>query len=82
MNESAEHGLSLIELHMHLNSLHFLGTFGTIENPTLVSAILNDGVVGCGGGTSEAEHVPQQFHGKEGFLDMCGEYEQIFFMLA
>ena len=39
MYESAEHGFSLIGLHMHLNSLHFLGTFGTIENPTLVSAI-------------------------------------------
>ena len=81
MNESADHALSLIELHEHLNSSYFPGSFSTIENPTLVSAILNDGVVGCGGGTSEAEHVPQQFHGKEGFLDMCGEYEQIF-MLA
>ena len=50
MNESAKHVCSLIELHEHLNSSHFPGSFGTIESPTLVSAILNDGVVGCGGG--------------------------------
>ena len=81
MSESANHTLSLIELHEHLNSSHFLRSFGTIENPTLVSAILIDGVVGCGGGTGDAERVPQQFRGKEGFLDRCGEREQIF-MLA
>ena len=69
------------ELHEHLNSSLFPESFGTIENPTLVSAILDDGVVGCGGGTGDAERVPQQFHGKEGFLDRCGECEQIF-MLA
>ena len=57
MNESANFAFSLIELHEHLNSSRFLGSFGTIENPTLVSAILNDGVVGCGGGNGEAEHV-------------------------
>ena len=68
-------------LHEHLNSSHFLRSFGTIENPTLVSVILIDGVVGCGGGTGDAERVPQQFRGKEGFLDRCGEREQIF-MLA
>ena len=39
MNESAEHAFSLIELHGRLNSSHFLVSFGTIENPTLVSAI-------------------------------------------
>ena len=81
MNESANHAFSLIELHEHLNSSHFIGSFGTIENPTMVSTILNDGVVGCGGGNREAEHMPQQFHGKGGFLDRCGECEQIF-MLA
>ena len=81
MNESANQAFSLIELHEHLNSSHFPGSFGTIESPTLVSAILNDGVVACGGGSGEAEHVPQQFHCKEGFLDKCGECEQIF-MLA
>ena len=81
MNVSAEQAFSLIELHEHLNSPHFPGSFGTIENPSVVSAILNDGVVGCGGGIGEAEHVPQQFHCKEGFLDRCGECEQIF-MLA
>ena len=58
MNESAKHALSLIELHEHLNSSHFPGSFGTIENPTLVSAILNDGVVGRGG-TGDAVRVPQ-----------------------
>ena len=71
----------MIELHEHLNSSHFRGSFGSTENPTLVSAILNDGVVGHGGGSGEAEHVPQQFHCTEGFLDRCGECEQIF-MLA
>ena len=81
MNESAEHVFGLIELHEHLNSSHFPGSFGTIENPTLVSTILSDGVVGYDGGNGEAEHVPQQFHCKEGFLDRCGECEQIF-MLA
>ena len=79
MNVSAEQAFSLIELHEHLNSSH-LGSFGTIENPTLVSAILNDGVVGCGGGNGEAEHVPQQFHCKEGFLDRCGACGQIFML--
>ena len=81
INESAKHAFGSIELHEHQNSSHFLGSFGTIGNPTLVSAILNDGIVGCGGGNGEAEHVPQQFHCKEGFLDSCGECEQIF-MLA
>ena len=71
MNVLAEagHVLSLIELHEHLNSSHF-------------PAILNDGVVGCGGGNGDAEHVPQQFHCKEGFLDRCGECEQIFMLLC
>ena len=81
MNELANHAFSLIELHEHLNSSHFPGSFGTIENQTLVSAILNVGVVGYGGSNGEAEHVSQQFHCKEGFLDRCGECEQIF-MLA
>ena len=61
MNVPAEQAFSLTELHEHLNSSNFPGSFGTIESPTLVSAILNDGVVGCGGGSGEAEHVPQQF---------------------
>ena len=74
MNVSAEPAFE------HLNSSHFPGSFGTIESPTLVSAILNDGVVGCGGGNGEAEHVPQQFHCKEGFLDRCGECDQIFIL--
>ena len=73
MNESAEQDFSLIELHQHLNSSHIPGSYGTIENPTLVSAILNDGVGGYDGGNGEAEHVPQQFHCKEGFLDKCGQ---------
>ena len=73
MNVSAEQAFSV----EHLNSSHLPGSFGTIESPTLVSAILNDGVVGCGGGNGEAEHVPQKFHCKEG-LDGCGECEQIF----
>ena len=80
MKELANHAFSLIELHEHLHSSHFTGPFGTIENPTLVSSILDDGVVGCGGGIGEAEHVPQQFHCKEGFLDRCGECEQIFML--
>ena len=80
-HEWVNHAFSLIELQEHLNSSHFLGSFGTIESPTLVSAILIDGVVGCGSGNGDAEHVPQQFHCKKGFLDRCGECEQIF-MLA
>ena len=78
MNESAKHVFSLIELHEHLNSLHFLGSSGTTESPTLVFAILNDGVVGCGSGHGEAEHVPQQFHDKEGFFDRCRECDRVF----
>ena len=81
MNESAEHPLTLIELHVHLESSHFLGSKGTIENPTLVSAVLNARVVGYGGGNGDAEHVPLQFHYMEGFLDRCGECGRIF-MLA
>ena len=46
-----------------------------------ICAILNDGVVGCVGGTGDAERGPQLFHCKEGFLERCGECEQIF-MLA
>ena len=78
MKESAKHVCSLIELHEHLNSSHFPGSFSTIENPTLVSVIQNERFVGCGSGNGDAEHVPQPFHGKEGFLDRCGEYDQIF----
>ena len=81
MNESADHALSSIEWHVHLKSSHFRVSFGTIENPTLASAVINERVVGCGGGNDDAEHVPQQFHGKERFLDRCGECDQIF-MLA
>ena len=80
MNESAKHVFSLIELHEHLNSSHFFGSFGTIGNPTLVSVILNERFVGCGSGNGDAEHVPQQFHCKEGFLDKRGECEQIFML--
>ena len=80
MNESAEQASGLIELHVHLKSLHFLGSFGTIENPTLVSAVTNERVAGCRGGNGEAEHVPLQLHGKEGFLDRCGACDQIFLL--
>ena len=38
MNESAKHASSLIELHGHLNSSHFM-SFGTTESPTLVSVM-------------------------------------------
>ena len=31
------------------------------------------------GGNGDA-HVPQQFHCKDGFLDRCGECEQIFML--
>ena len=79
MSESAKHVFSLIELHEHLNSSHFSGSFVTIGSTTLVSAILNDGVVGYGGGNGDA-HVPQQSHCKDGFLDSCGECEQIFML--
>ena len=71
MNESAKHVFNLIVLHEHLNSSHFFGSFGTIGNPTLVSVILNVRFVGCGSGNGDPEHVPQQFHRKEGFLDRC-----------
>ena len=37
IKESANHASSLIELHEHLYSSHFPGSFGTVENPTLVS---------------------------------------------
>ena len=72
MNESAKHVFSLVELHEHLNSSDFFGSFGTIGDPTLVSVILNERFVGCGSGNGDAEHMPQQFHGEEGFLDRCG----------
>ena len=46
MSESSLQALSLIDLHEHLNS-----------SKTLVSAIHNDGIVGCGGGTGETLSV-------------------------
>ena len=46
MNESSMQALSFIDLHEHLNS-----------SKTLVSAIHNDGIVGCGGGTGETLSV-------------------------
>ena len=53
MNESSMQALSLIELHEHLNS-----------SQSLVSAIRNYRIVGCGGGTGEtlsvAEGLEQQ----------------------
>ena len=40
MNEPSMQALScLIELHQHLNFSHFLESFGTIENPTLVCRV-------------------------------------------
>ena len=42
---------------MNARSSHFLGFIGTIENPTLASAILNERVVGCGGGARPDLHV-------------------------
>ena len=50
MNESSMQALSLIELHEHLNS-----------SQSLVSAIRNYGIVGCGGGTGETLSVADGF---------------------
>ena len=50
MNESSMQALSLIDLHEHLNS-----------SKTLISAIHNDGIVGCGGGTGETLSVADGF---------------------
>ena len=51
MNESSMQALSLIDLHEHLNS-----------SKTLISAIHNDGIVGCGTGEtlSVADGFEQQ----------------------
>ena len=57
MNESAGHVFRLVELHVQLESSCFLEFTGTIENPPLVSAILNERVVGCGGGNGDTWHV-------------------------
>ena len=50
MNESSTQALSLIELHEHLNS-----------SQSLVSAIRNYGIVGCGGDTGETLSVADGF---------------------
>ena len=50
MNESSMQALSLIELHEHLNS-----------SQSLVSAIRNYRIVGCGGGTGETLSVAEGF---------------------
>ena len=50
MNESSMQALSLIDLHEHLNS-----------SQSLVSAIRNYGIVGCGGGTGETLSVADGF---------------------
>ena len=50
MNESSMQALSLIDLHEHLNS-----------SKSLVSAIRNYGIVGCGGGTGETLSVADGF---------------------
>ena len=50
MNYSSMQALSLIDLHKHLH-----------PSKTLVSAIRNDGIVGCGGGTGETLSVADWF---------------------
>ena len=51
--------------------------FSLIELHERLNSLHFFGSFGRGSGNGEAEHVPQQFHCKEGFLDRCGECEQI-----
>merc|ERR1712025_1093697 len=81
VNEHAENVLGIIELYEYLKSSPFIGPFGTIENPVLVPAIHTERIVGCAGGTGDAEHVPLWFRCREGFLYRCGECDQIFMLV-
>mmetsp|Transcript_69717 Transcript_69717/g.150201 ORF Transcript_69717/g.150201 Transcript_69717/m.150201 type:complete len:268 (+) Transcript_69717:52-855(+) len=81
VNEAAEHILGIIELYEYLKSSPFIGPFGTIENPVLVPSVGTERVVGCVGGTGDAEHVPLWFRCREGFLYRCGECDQIFMLV-
>jgi len=78
VNEATENMIGIIELYEYLKSSPFIGPFGTIENPVLVPAMGTERVVGCSGGSGDAEHVPLWFRCKEGFLYRCGECDQIF----
>merc|ERR1719375_1566258 len=81
VNAPAEHVLGIIELYEYLKSSPFIGPFGTIENPVLIPAIGKERVVGCTGGTGDAEHVPLWFRCHDGFLYRCGECDQIFMLV-
>merc|ERR1719267_230638 len=81
VNAPAEHVLGIIELYEYLKSSPFIGPFGTIENPVLIPAIGLERVVGCTGGTGDAEHVPLWFRCRDGFLYRCGECDQIFMLV-
>jgi len=81
VNSKASTVLGIIELYEYLKSSPFIGPFGTIENPVLVPAIHTERVVGCSGGTGDAEHVPLWFRCREGFLYRCGECDQIFMLV-
>merc|ERR1719454_972641 len=81
VNTQAEHVLGIIELYEYLKSSPFIGPFGTIENPVLIPAIHTERIVGCSGGTGDNEHIPLWFRCREGFLDRCGECDQIFMLV-
>ena len=65
MNESSMQALSLIELHEHLNS-----------SQSLVSAIRNCGIVGCGGGTGETLSVGFEQHSSTLTAIQCDECQE------
>merc|ERR1719498_1273487 len=61
VNPETEHVLGIVELYEYLKSSPFIGPFGTFENPVLIPAIGMERVVGCTGGTGDAEHAPLWF---------------------
>merc|ERR1719201_3237566 len=81
VSTATENVLGIIELYEYLKSSPFIGPFGTIENPVLIPAIGLERVVGCTGGTGDAEHVPLWFRCHDGFLYRCGECDQIFMLV-
>jgi cytochrome c oxidase subunit 5b len=78
VNQEAEHMMGIIELYEYLKGSPMIGPFGTIENPVLIPSITTERVVGCTGGTGDDEHMILFFRCQEGFLDRCGECDQVF----
>ncbi|CAD7969959.1 unnamed protein product [Amoebophrya sp. A25] len=78
VSETLEHHMGLIELYEYLKCSPMIGTFGTVENPTIIPSLSDIRQVCCTGGTGDNEH---DFNCREGFMYRCAECDQIFMLV-